>query len=141
MARKPKGEGFDEARGGFAVDALESVFASYDHACAFTGADLRAEMAADARGYLLNLGDNPLTEDRTMLIPATLDAIHAVERGHLAIGPRYNFLVDLEQIDPEFLERLNPIGRLNLPPDPAARPSLAALTPRLVAFATGRKRG
>jgi hypothetical protein len=100
---------------------------------------LRVEAAADPRGYLLNLSGNPLIEDRSLLIPATLDAIHAFERGHLAIGPRYNFLIDLEFIDPEFAERLNPIGRLRVPFDVASHPSLAALTPHLIAFSTGRR--
>ena len=140
MARKPGDDGFDDRQGRFAADALASIFAAYEHACAFTGHDLRVESAADARGYLLNLSGNPLSEDRTMLVPATLEAIHAFERGHIAIGPRYNFLVDLEFIDPEFLERLNPIGRLRVPFDTAFHPAQSALTPYLIAFSTGRRR-
>jgi hypothetical protein len=139
MADKPKDEGFGEARGRFATDALTSVFAAYEYACAFTGHDLRIEGAADPRGYLLNLSGNPLSEDRTMLVPAVLEAIHAFERGHIAIGPRYNFLVDLEFIDPEFLERLNPIGRLRVPFDTAFHPAQSGLTPHLIAFSTGRR--
>ena len=117
------------------------MFGAWGHACAFTGKDLRAEAAADPRGYLLVLGPDPLTTDPTLLIPASLDAIHAYERAHLALGPRYNFLVDLETIDPELLERLNPIGRLTAPSDPAFYPSQAALTPHLIAFMRGRSSG
>ncbi len=138
--RKPKRpRGFGEAHGRqFVADPLATLFEAYGHACAFTGKDLRAEAAADPRGYLLNIGSAPQTLDPTLLIPASLDAIHAYERGHLALGPRYNFLVDMESIDPELLEALNPIGRLTLPSDPTLHPSQAALTGHLIAFLRGR---
>jgi hypothetical protein len=140
MARKRAGKGFDEARGKFAPsDVLAALYSAYDYKCAFTGKSLRGEALVEPRGYLLNLSADPMSEDATVLIPATLDAIFAFERGHLAIGPRYNFLVDLEFIDPEFAERLNPIGRLSMPSDPNLAPSLAALMPHLIAFATGRR--
>ena len=93
---------------------------------------------ADPRGYLLNIGADPRTTEPALLIPACLDAIYAYERGHLALGPRYNFLVDLETIDPEFLQALNPIGRLTAPSDPSFHPSQSALTPHLIAFMRGR---
>jgi hypothetical protein len=135
--RKPKaGRGFREVQQ--PLDVLAPVFARYEFACAFTGKSLAAESVADPRGYLLNIGTDPLTVDPTLLIPASLDAIHAYEHGDLALGPRYNFLVNLESIDPELLEALNPIGRLSLPTEPAFRPSQAALTPHLIAFMRGR---
>ena len=137
--RKPgKPRGFKEVQARLAADPLAALFAAYGQSCAFTGRDLRAEAAADPRGYLLNIGADPLTTDPALLIPACLDAIHAYERGHLALGPRYNFLVDLETIDPELIEALNPVGRLNAPSDPAFYPSQAALTPHLIAFMRGR---
>lgn len=137
--RKPKRpKGFKEAQARIATDPLATLHAAYGHACAFTGRDLRAESLADPRGYLLVLGPDPLTSEPTLLIPASLAAIHAYERNDLALGPRYNFLVDLETIDPELLESLNPIGRLRLPSDPALAPSQAALTPHLIAFMRGR---
>jgi hypothetical protein len=120
------------------LDVLTRIHHGYDFACAFTGRNLRAEATADPRGYLLNIGADPLTTEPSLLIPACLDAIHAYERGQLALGPRFNFLVDMETIDPEFLEALNPIGRLSLPQDPALRPNPAALTANLVAFVRGR---
>jgi hypothetical protein len=120
------------------LGGVARLHAAYGYACAFTGCDLRAEATADPRGCLLVLGADPHTQDPAQLIPACLEAIHAYERGYLALGPRYNFLVDLERIDPELLEALNPIGRLNLPPDPALRPSQAALTPHLIGFVRGR---
>lgn len=116
----------------------EGIHAAYGFVCAFTGRDLSAEARIDPRGALLVLGSEPLTQDPALLIPATLDAIHAYERGHLALGHRYNFLVDLERIDPEFLLTLNPIGRLRLPDNPAHHPSVGALTAHLVTFAAGR---
>jgi hypothetical protein len=139
MPRKPKkARGFREVQQ--ALDVAARAFASYGFACAFTGRDLRSEAAADPHGYLLNIGSDPLTVDPTLLIPACLDAIHAYERGHLALGPRYNFVVDLETIDPELLEALNPIGRLATPSDPAFSPSHPAMTGHLVAFVRGRPR-
>jgi hypothetical protein len=137
--RKPRRpRGFKEAQSRITADPLALVFGAYGHACAFTGKDLRTEAAADPRGYLLVLGPDPLTTDSTLLIPGTLDAIHAYERGHVALGPRYNFLVDLETIDPELLEALNPIGRLAAPSDPSFYPSQAAMTAHLIAFMRGR---
>jgi hypothetical protein len=130
--------GFREVQRPLVRDAFAPIFVAWGHACAFTGRDLHAEAAADPRGYLLVLGPDPLTSDPTLLIPASLNAIHAYERGHLALGPRYNFLVDLETIDPELLEALNPIGRLATPSDPSFYPSQAALTPHLIAFMRGR---
>jgi hypothetical protein len=136
---KPKRpRGFKETQARLTADPVASLFAAYGFACAFTGTDLRAEAVADPRGALLILGPDPLTTDPTLLIPASLDAIHAYERNHLALGPRYNFLVDLEAIDPELLEALNPIGRLTAPSDPSFYPSQAALTPHLIAFMRGR---
>ena len=137
--RKPKRpRGFKETQTRLVADPLATIFEAYGHACAFTGKSLRAEASADPRGYLLVLGPDPQTSDPTLLIPASLDAIHAYERGHLALGPRYNFLVDMEAIDPELLEALNPIGRLTAPSDPAFYPSQAAMTAHLIAFIRGR---
>jgi hypothetical protein len=133
--RRPKA--FREVQAPFVSADHGDLFAAYGRACAFTGADLRVEAAADPRGYLLAIGDDPATSDPTRLIPASLDAIQAYERGHLTLGPRYNFLIDLERIDPEFLEALNPIGRLRLPRATALRPSLAVLAAHRAAFAAG----
>ena len=69
------------------ADPLAPLFEAYGHACAFTGRSLRAEAAADPRGYLLNIGSDPLTVDPTLLIPASLEAIHAYERGELSPSP------------------------------------------------------
>jgi hypothetical protein len=143
VARRRPPKGLEEGQTGRFVAAptsLAEIFAAYGDACAFTGRDLSKEAAADPRGYLLNLGTNPDSLDAGELIPATLDAIFAFERGHLTIGQRYNLLVDLERIDPELLEALNPIGRLRLPESPAFHPSQVKLTPHLLAFATGRRR-
>jgi hypothetical protein len=136
--RPKRPRGFRETQARLAADPLAPLFSAYGYACAFTGKNLSAEAATDPRGYLLNIGADPLTSDPPLLIPACLDAIHAYERGHLALGPRYNFLVDMEAIDPELLEALNPIGRLTVPPDPAFHPSQAAMTAHLIAFMRGR---
>jgi hypothetical protein len=137
-SKRPRGFGEAQPRSLVAADPLAALFEAYGFACAFTGKNLRAEAAADPRGYLLNIGSDPLTVDPTLLIPASLDAIHAYERGHIALGPRYNFLVDMETVAPELVEALNPIGRLKLPSDPALHPSQSAMTAHLIAFMRGR---
>ena len=137
-ARKPRGLG--EASGTFvAADSLAAIFDSYDNSCAFTGRSLLAEAAADPRGYLINLSSDPASTNPTFLIPASLDAIFAFERGHMALDPNYEFLTNAARINPEFADELNAIGRLRLPADPRYYPSQAALTPHLIAFATGRR--
>jgi hypothetical protein len=135
-ARRPKRpKGLSEAQRAFRVEVTPAdVLAAYGHACAFTGRNLSAEARADPRGVVLVLGGDPLTTDPTLLIPACLDALYAFEQRHLALGPHYNFLIDLETISPEFLESLNPIGRLRLPSDPVFRPSPAALARQRAAF-------
>ncbi len=136
MAKRPKG-GFEEAQAPFgaALD-LTSVYAAWNHRCAFTGADLKTEAQADPLGWLLRL-DPAGGLAPGNLVPASTDAIHAYEQGHLAIGSRNEFLVALDVVDPEFLERLNPIGRLTMPTDPAHAPSTAALKAHRDEFADG----
>lgn len=138
VARNPNrdGKAFEETQAPFTGRApdLAATFAAYDFHCAFTGDDLHAEAAVDPLGALLLLTGRPA---RSAMVPACLDAIYAYEHGHLALGPRYNFLVDLERIDPEFLERLNPIGRLALPEDAALHPPQALLKAHREAVAEG----
>lgn len=113
---------------------LVPVFLAYAYKCAFTGEDISAEALADPLLPILRLADQ-LTPGS--VIPASVHAVHAYERGHLAIGPRFEFLVALDRIDPEFLETLNPIGRLTLPADPAFHPNAALLKAHRDAFAEG----
>ncbi len=138
--RPKKARGFREVQAGFAGTVLpEAILAAYGYKCAFTGTSLEREAAIDPLGSLLRL--TPPNEPATspdVLIPATADAIYAYERGHLALGARYNFLVDLETISPEFLETLNPIGRLTLPEDERYYPSTTVLAAHREAFAAGR---
>ena len=129
--------GFEEAQAAFVTPAaLLAILAAYDYRCAFTAQDLTAEALADPLVALLRLnGAAPIAPGN--VIPASLDAIHAFERGHLAIGPRFEFLAALDRINPEFLERLNPIGRLTLPKDPAFYPNAALLKAHREEFAEG----
>ncbi|MEP7239686.1 MAG: hypothetical protein ABI697_02260 [Devosia sp.] len=133
MARKRKRRGFSEAQSPFAVadPRLLAAFDAYAFKCAFTGADLTAEAAADAGGELLRVDDDDF-------VPATIDAIYAYERGHLALGPTYNFIVDLAAISPELLEQLNPIGRLRLPAPPYPAPSQSAVRAHRTAAIEGQ---
>lgn len=131
----------EEAQAGFTGQptTLDALFAAYDMRCAFTGESIAAHAAIDPLGVLLLLGAPPTggAIQASLAIPAVADAIFAYERGHLAIGARGEFLVALDRIAPELLERLNPIGRLALPTDPAFRPSPAALRAHREAFAAG----
>ncbi|MBI4923208.1 MAG: hypothetical protein HY834_15815 [Devosia nanyangense] len=133
-----RGRGLEEAQSPFAVQAVElsAVFAAYGVRCAFTGADLRREAEVDPLGTLLRL-DPAGDLSPGNCIPACADAIWAYERGHLAIGSRFEFLVALDIVSPEFLERLNPLGRLNLPADPAFTPNRETLATHRRAFAEG----
>ena len=136
--RTRSGKGFGEAQSGFALTFDRSaLLAAYGHACAFTGADLSAMGAADPAVALLALSPAVPAADPTFFVPACDEAIHAYDSGHIAIGPRYNFIVDLERIDPEFLDRLNPNGRLRLPADAALRPASAVLKAHRDAFVEG----
>ena len=90
-AKKPRGLG--EASGTFvAADSLAAIFDAYDNSCAFTGRSLLAEAAADPRGYLINLSSDSASTDPTFLIPASLDAIFAFERAHMAHKPKNEYL-------------------------------------------------
>ncbi len=51
------------------------------------------------------------------------DAEAAFNAGHLSVRDDFAVLVDLERIDPELLERINPLGRLLVPANPALRPA------------------
>jgi hypothetical protein len=139
--RASKSKGFGETQAPFQARgvALDAIFRSYGFVCAFTGEDLRAEAHADPFGTLLRLTEptNPQSFVPGNFIPACLDAIYAYERGHLALGVRHNFLIDLSTIVPELLERLNANGKLILPPDKAFYPSSAALKAHRDAFAEG----
>ncbi|MDB5538352.1 MAG: hypothetical protein JWQ89_79, partial [Devosia sp.] len=46
----------------------------------------------------------------------------AWERGHLTLGPSFGFQVSQRLIDPEFRDRLLPLGKLDLPPEPSQWP-------------------
>lgn len=101
--------------------AARAYLCAYAFRCAFTGAALLDAARIDPAGNLLRLGPGDLTFANAM--PACDDAIFAYERGHLAIGTRREFIVALDVIAPELVERLNPIGRLAAPdsgpaPDP-----------------------
>jgi hypothetical protein len=137
--RKPrKTRGFGEAQAPFgAVGAsLAPVFEAYGYRCAFTGDDLHREAAADPYGAVIRLrGTSNAPAD---VIPACIDAIHAFESGHMALGTRHEFLVAKDVINPEFDERLRPIGHLDLPEQTAFHPDATLLHRHRQAFCEGR---
>lgn len=117
-----------------ALETLRSLYtgvlSNYGYACAMTGARFsspaeflhdRLEIAAIrplASGGSLHVS-NFLCLER-----ATADAFRM---GHIAVGPRFELIADLSRIDPELLERLNPLGTLILPHPEIAQPDLLAL--------------
>lgn len=116
------------------MEALRALYASiishYRHACAMTG-----ERFAPPEGLLHEAleviairppaaGGLRHASNFLCLSPA---AANAFRRGHVAVGPELELLVDLSRIDPELLEHLNPRGRLIVPENPLARPDPQAL--------------
>jgi hypothetical protein len=118
--RRPRGFGEAQAPFGKADTGLYALFVAYDFRCAFTSADLTAEIKADPLQAMLRL--NGASNKVGDVIPACLDAIYAFECGHLALGPDYGFIVAMNRISPEFLEALLPSGGLKLPAQAKFRP-------------------
>ena len=107
-----------------------SVLVNYGHACAMTGVRFPppAEFLHDsleiaaiqplAAGGVLHVSNFLCLERR---------AADAFRAGHIAVCPRHELIVDLSRIDPELLERLNPLGKLRLPQSEVAQPMQSAL--------------
>jgi predicted restriction endonuclease len=107
-----------------------SVLANYGFACAMTGRQF--EPPRDfLHDHLEIAAIRPLVAGGALHVSNFLcleqSAALAFRQGHIAIGNRYELLVDLSRLDPELLERLNPPGRLRLPEAGIARPDLSAL--------------
>jgi hypothetical protein len=140
-SRKPRRpRGFGEAQTPFDLGStgLAPLFAAYDYRCAFTGDDLTAEIKADPQVALLRL--RGASNAPGAVIPASLEAIYAYERGHLALGQRHEFIVALDRIDPELLEALAPTGRLRLPDRTMFYPDPELLRAHRLAVAEGHFR-
>lgn len=107
-----------------------SVLSSYDHTCAMTGRrfappqDLLHDDLQIAAIRPLPQGGSLHVSNFLCLERQVADAFRV---GLIAVGPRLELLVDLSRIDPELLERLNPLGRLRLPSSEVAQPDLSAL--------------
>lgn len=107
-----------------------AVLRAYDSCCAMTG-----ERGKPALGVMLDglevVAIRPLADGGALHVSNFLclsDAARtAFEAGHIAVGPELELLVDLSRIDPELLERLNPLGRLRRPEGAQAQPDPAAL--------------
>ncbi|MHA6690645.1 hypothetical protein [Devosia sp. A449] len=107
-----------------------SVLVNYGYACAMTGAQFSPpaeflheslEVAAIrplAAGGSLHVSNFLCLERRVA------DAFRA---GEIAVGRQHQLIVDLSRIDPELLERLNPLGKLRLPQSEVAQPMQSAL--------------
>ena len=121
-----QGPSIDTLRGLYA-----SVLSSYDHTCAMTGVRFAPpeELLHDE---LQIAAIRPLPQGGQLHVSNFLclerHAANAFRDGHLSIGPRLELIVDLSRIDPELLERLEPLGRLRLPSSDVAQPDLAAIS-------------
>ena len=137
MAKRPtRSKAFEEVQAPFAGAAgLSDFFAAYGYACAFTGADLSREIAADPLLAVVRLSslEAPAQLHFDLMLPAIPDAAYAYERGHLAIGPRFNFLLDWSRINQTFARRLT--DSLRLPTAPEFMPNVLALREHREAFA------
>lgn len=107
-----------------------AVLSAYDHSCAMTGLAGKPALGVMLEGLEV-VAIRPLADGGALHVSNFLclcDAARtAFERGHIAIGPELELLADLSRIDPELLERLNPLGRLRPPEGAQAQPDPAAL--------------
>jgi predicted restriction endonuclease len=132
--------GMDEAAAPFVHDPAPSlqtltdfygaVVRAYGYRCAMTG--LAGEPALGVmRDGLEVVAIRPLAHGGALHVSNFLclsDAARtAFERGHIAIGPKLELLVDLSRIDSELLERLHRPGRLRPPEGAQAQPDQRAL--------------
>lgn len=106
------------------------VLRSYGYTCALTGAtfDPPADFLHD---NLEVVPIRPLTMGGSLHVDNFLclerRAGTAFRQGEIAVGPSLELVADLSRIDPDLLERLNPLGRLLLPDPGQSRPDAAAL--------------
>ena len=116
------------------IDVLRQLYTSelakYGYACANTGAQFAAP--PDFMHDQLQLAAiRPLASGGALHVSNFLcletAAADAFRQGHVSVGKSLGLIVDLSRIDPELLERINPLGRLRLPESEIARPDAAAL--------------
>lgn len=135
-------DGLDEAATGFvydgapapSTDTLTDLYAAvlraYDNRCAMTGVRGKPALGVMLDGLEV-VAIRPLADAGALhvsnFVCLSEAAQTAFEAGHIAIGPGLELLVDLSRIDPELLERLNPLGRLRRPEGHQAQPDQAAL--------------
>jgi len=130
------------------LDSLTELYAAvlraYGHSCAMTGIGGKPALGV-MRDGLAVVAIRPLAEGGALHVSNFLclsDAAKtAFEAGHIAIGPELELLVDLSRIDPELLERLNPLGRLRQPEGAQAQPDRAALAQHRATIFVGQPGG
>jgi predicted restriction endonuclease len=107
-----------------------SVLAGYDYTCAITGRHFPPSQEF-LHDVLQVAPIRPLTAGGVLHVSNFLclegAAADAFRIGQIAVGPRFELIVDLSRIDPELLERINPLGKLRLPVSGVAQPDLLGL--------------
>lgn len=116
------------------LEVIRALYASiiryYGYSCAMTGEQFAAsEMVPRDDIEVVPIWPRaeggPLHASNFLcLSPA---AANAFQRGHIAVGPGLELLVDLSRIDRDLLERLNPQGHLLAPDVPVSQPDPQAL--------------
>ena len=129
--------GADEAGSAFRLDArtllqayeavYDEVLRNWDYCCAFTGERFARTgrphpMLHVVAIYPREAGGQVHVRN---YLPMTAAAKLAWTAGHLTLGPDLSFVVNKRRIDPEFEERLRPIGALLPPVDGGQAPDEA----------------
>ncbi len=105
----------------------DRVLGRWKHRCVFTGArfapsDARPHPKLKVVAIRSRALGGPLHVRN--FLPMTAEAEMAWNAGHITLGPGFGFQVAKHRIDPEFEERLAPIGKLSLPPEPSHWPDV-----------------
>ncbi|MET3923966.1 hypothetical protein [Devosia sp. 2618] len=117
-----------------ALDTLRALYSAvlsnYDFTCAMTGARF-APPSEFLHDELAIAAIRPLTAGGMLHVSNFLclerHAAEAFRDGYISVGPGLELIVDLSQLDPELLERLNPLGKLTLPQVEIAHPDRTAI--------------
>lgn len=105
---------------------VNTIIDAYERHCAFTGEFLVTRGTGAEATWIQPLSEGGPFALSNMIVGVP-GALNAFRRGHLTLGQHGEFIVALDQIDPELLAMLNPTGRIVLPEFEQARPDPAAL--------------
>jgi len=107
----------------------EAVLRNYGYSCAMTGQSEAGRSEPPGRPQVeairpRSLGGEVHVTNCIALAPAAAQAFAA---GHITLTDDLRMIVDMSRIDPELVEKLNPLGYLTAPRDESLGPSRASL--------------